>query len=63
MVGTVLVNKSITLKFNLTLLQTKLAQPLVDNDCIFNELINEKLLVIYKTWFPTLLEAFLTVQM
>ena len=46
----------------MVLLQTRIAQPLVVNDCILSELINDKVSGIYQTWFPTLLESFLTVQ-
>ena len=38
------------------------SQPLVDNGGILLNLINDKVLNFYQTWFPSLLESFLTVQ-
>ena len=37
-------------------------QPVVDKYCILSKIINDKVLGIYQTWIPTLLESFLTVQ-
>ena len=57
--------KSHNKNMNVILLQTRLEyyQPLVDNGCIVTKLINDKVLRIYHTWFPKLLEFFLIVQM
>ena len=35
----------------------------MNDDCILPKLINDKVLGIYQTWFPNLLESFLIVQM
>ena len=45
-----------------TLVELKLPQPLEDNDFILPKLIPDKLIGIFHTWLPNLLESFLTVQ-
>ena len=45
------------------LIRTRIAQPLVDNYCVLPKLLTDKVMGIYQTRSPNLLESFLVVQM